>query len=243
VASLREVAAGVSLAELRDLLPPPPARVLEVGCGRGHLAAALNAAGYTVTGLEPDAEAAAEARSRGVTVHDHGILDHEGGPYDVVLFTRSLHHIDPLDDAVTHALARLGPGGVLAVEEFRRERGDRAAAEFCFDTAAALAAALDIDLDAHDHGDPLARWHEHLTPQPGESLHAGTDVLAAIAGHAVIREVRETPVLWRLALEPIDERAPDAAARAAPVVLAIERRRIADRTLPAIGAVAVTDPR
>jgi len=35
-------------------LPPPTCRVLEVGAGEGELAAALTAAGYVVTAIDPD---------------------------------------------------------------------------------------------------------------------------------------------------------------------------------------------
>ena len=35
-----------------ELLPPPPARALEVGCGEGRVARDLHARGYEVTGLD-----------------------------------------------------------------------------------------------------------------------------------------------------------------------------------------------
>ena len=41
------------LAFVRSALPPPPARVLEVGAGDGELAAALLAAGYDVVAIDP----------------------------------------------------------------------------------------------------------------------------------------------------------------------------------------------
>ena len=36
-------------------LPPPPARVLEVGCGEGRIARSLDELGYRVTAIAPDA--------------------------------------------------------------------------------------------------------------------------------------------------------------------------------------------
>src|SRR4051794_41931627 len=41
---------------VRAALPPPPARVLEVGAGRGELAAALRDAGYDVVAIDPGIE-------------------------------------------------------------------------------------------------------------------------------------------------------------------------------------------
>ncbi|MDH6569260.1 protein-L-isoaspartate O-methyltransferase [Streptomyces sp. SAI-208] len=41
---------------LLDLLPPAPARVLDVGAGTGRDAAALAGRGYTVDAVEPVAE-------------------------------------------------------------------------------------------------------------------------------------------------------------------------------------------
>ncbi|MER7115062.1 methyltransferase domain-containing protein [Saccharomonospora azurea] len=55
------VAVPHTLAHLEPLLPTPPARVLEVGCGRGALAAALADLGYKVTGVDRNAEMAAAA--------------------------------------------------------------------------------------------------------------------------------------------------------------------------------------
>ena len=44
------------LAFVRSSLPTPPARVLEIGAGRGEMARALIDAGYEVTAIDPAAE-------------------------------------------------------------------------------------------------------------------------------------------------------------------------------------------
>jgi Methyltransferase domain len=45
-------------AFVRAALPAPPARVLEIGAGRGELAIALSKAGYAITAVDPAAEPA-----------------------------------------------------------------------------------------------------------------------------------------------------------------------------------------
>src|SRR5215210_3625072 len=51
---------GASLVEL--LAPRPGERVLDLGCGTGHLTAAMSAAGASVVGLDQSEEMLAQAR-------------------------------------------------------------------------------------------------------------------------------------------------------------------------------------
>ena len=53
-----EFAVPHTLARMLPVLPPAPARLVEVGGGVGALAAALRRRGYDVTVVEPDAESA-----------------------------------------------------------------------------------------------------------------------------------------------------------------------------------------
>ncbi len=59
-----EGAPYADLAWLADILPPPPARVLDAGCGEGALSRRLADAGYAVTAIDADPAAVAAARSR-----------------------------------------------------------------------------------------------------------------------------------------------------------------------------------
>ncbi len=103
---------GWPLCELRS-----PGRALDVGCGRGDLGAALLAAGWSVDGVDPSAEACAAARRRGIDARA-GILAEVSltpASYDAVVFRHSLEHVcDPRGDL---ALARglLRPGGRVIV--------------------------------------------------------------------------------------------------------------------------------
>jgi 2-polyprenyl-3-methyl-5-hydroxy-6-metoxy-1,4-benzoquinol methylase len=76
-----------SLAFMQEVLPPPPAAILEVGCGEGALAARLQAAGYRMVAVDPDCESVATARGRGLEVVEATIQKADlAGPFDVVTF-------------------------------------------------------------------------------------------------------------------------------------------------------------
>lgn len=77
-----EIAAQCSFDFVRPRLPPPPARVLEVGCGQGHLSALLAAEGYRVVALDASPEAVELARRRGVDAHRAEWMTFEASPFD-----------------------------------------------------------------------------------------------------------------------------------------------------------------
>ena len=89
-------------------LPPPPARVIEIGCGElGGVVPALAAARYDAIGVDP----AAPEGERFIRV-DFRDVD---GEFDAAVAGRVLHHLHPLGDALDH-LASLAP--VVVVDEF-----------------------------------------------------------------------------------------------------------------------------
>jgi SAM-dependent methyltransferase len=94
-----------------------PGRGIDVGCGRGDLAAALMGAGWRMTGVEPSPEAAANARARGVDVRVGTLADCalEPGGYDAAVFQHSLEHTAaPLAD-LERIRDALRPGDVVAI--------------------------------------------------------------------------------------------------------------------------------
>lgn len=104
-------------APLRAVAALAPGRGLDVGCGRGDLAAMLVKRGWRMVGVEPAAQACAVARERGVEARE-GVLasvELEPGNYDAALFRQSLEHtVDPVDD-LRRVYAALEPGGIVAI--------------------------------------------------------------------------------------------------------------------------------
>ncbi|HEU4521674.1 MAG TPA: class I SAM-dependent methyltransferase [Thermoanaerobaculia bacterium] len=100
---------------------PPAASVLEVGCGDGELAEELQKRGFRVIGIDSDPEAVDAARRRSVDARLASWPGQSGGEpphserFDAILFTRSLHHIDPLDAAVVRARET---GDMILIEDF-----------------------------------------------------------------------------------------------------------------------------
>jgi SAM-dependent methyltransferase len=94
---------------------PPAGRVLEVGCGSGELARALDAAGYDLLAIDPEAPEGEIFRR--VTLEE---LD-EAGRFDAVVASRSLHHIEDLGAALDK-IASLAP--LVVLDEFAWDRMD-----------------------------------------------------------------------------------------------------------------------
>jgi SAM-dependent methyltransferase len=113
---------------LFSLLPPPPARILECGCGTGWLAYFLAQRGYQVVATDVSADAIALAQDHPLfrrgdvpTFHvaDSEMLEFDSA-FDVVIFFDALHHSLDEKAALHCAYQALRPGGIcIALEPGR----------------------------------------------------------------------------------------------------------------------------
>jgi SAM-dependent methyltransferase len=121
-------------AFVREQLPPPPASLLEVGCGEGELARELDAAGYDIVAIDPEAPP-------GGIFRQVRLEDFDGsGRFDAVVASLSLHHIGDLGAAVDKIAELLKPGGLLVLNEWDRARFQGTTARWYFHQRQALAA-------------------------------------------------------------------------------------------------------
>jgi 2-polyprenyl-3-methyl-5-hydroxy-6-metoxy-1,4-benzoquinol methylase len=102
---------------LSALVERAPGDGLDVGCGRGDLAAALAARGWRMSGIEPSPTACEAAARRGIAVvcgtAASVALQHQR--YDAVILRHSLEHMtDPLE-ALRRVRAALRPGGLVLI--------------------------------------------------------------------------------------------------------------------------------
>ena len=170
------------IAFVRASLPPPPSRILEIGAGRGELAAQLRDAGYDVTAIDPAAEL-------GTGVRPVPLIDAEG-MFDAAVAIVSLHHVEPLEASCDHLATLIAPGGRLVIDELDIERYDDRATQWWVAQRLALG-------DGHTDRDPseiVAHMRAHIHPL--------ATVCAALREHFTFGEPVRGPYLHRWELLP-----------------------------------------
>jgi SAM-dependent methyltransferase len=121
----------INISVLFSLLPPPPGRIVEFGCGTGWLSLILAERGYKVVGIDiaPEAIAIAEQlrKERQILHASFRVADYEAvtidPPADYVIFHDALHHAESEDAALRAAYAALKPGGMTICIEPGDGRG------------------------------------------------------------------------------------------------------------------------
>jgi SAM-dependent methyltransferase len=232
--------AGIPLEEtlrfLARALPPAPMRVLEAGAGDGALAVALAALGYDVTAVDEAGGPPSTAVADCIRWVEADFLYHdEKEPYDAVLFTRSLHHMTPVEGALDRAFALLKPGGLLIAEEFAYDRVNLPTARWYYDLESVLLAAGLLATEEQnedlEEGNPLGRWRkEHAHDPP---LHTGHAMLAAARERFDLGPAEEAPYLYRTFCARLVDG--DRGVRVARRIFELESRLVRERDITAAG--------
>jgi hypothetical protein len=172
-------------------LPPPPLRVLELGCGHeGGLVELLAGAGYDVLGVDPHAPAGERFLQTTFQEASNSLLL-EG--FGAVVAGRVLHHVHPLDEGLD-LLASFAP--LLVVDEFAHDRIDRAAQDWYEGQHRMLRAS-----GAEPNGpSDLDEWRER---HPG--LHSHDVLLAGLRARYDERVLEWRPYLSRWLGGPASE--------------------------------------
>jgi SAM-dependent methyltransferase len=176
---------------VRRHLPPPPGRVVEIGCGPlGGFVPALRTEGYDADGIDPKAPDGPHFHP----IEFEAYADQRAA--DVVVASTSLHHVSDLDTVVDLVARRLTPGGVLVVVEWARDRFDEATARWCFDRL-----AEDEPGWLHRHRDDWLTsgqsWNTYLDGWAAdEGLYTGDEILRALAGRFATHLVTRGPYFF-----------------------------------------------
>ncbi len=180
-----------TLELLGELLPPPGARVLDVGGGTGAYARELVTRGYRVRLVDLVPAHAAQARAGQppveAVVGDARALPSPAGAYDAVLLLGPLYHLLRAADrvaALTEASRVTRPGGRVIAAAISRFAGPLDLASTARLTAQSLAEARDLLTDGRN--DPSFGFTHAYFHRPselaGECRAAG---LTAVEVHGI----------------------------------------------------------
>jgi hypothetical protein len=172
-------------------LPPPPQRVLEVGCGReGGLVELLAGAGYEVIGVDPHAPEGERFLQTTFQEACNRLLL-EG--FDAVVAGRVLHHVHPLDEGLD-TLAAFAP--LLVVDEFAFDRIDHATQDW-YEGQHRMLRATGIEPEGPSD---LDHWRERHS-----DLHPHVVLLAGLRARYDERALEWVPYLSRWLAGPSSE--------------------------------------
>ncbi|NUM54415.1 MAG: methyltransferase domain-containing protein [Candidatus Hydrogenedentes bacterium] len=106
--------------EVVDTLDPKPGeRILDLGCGTGHLTHEIASRGAKVVGMDNSAEMIAQARAKypalDFRIADARVMQFDE-PFDAVFSNAALHWIHEAGDVVRSIAAALEPGGRFVAE-------------------------------------------------------------------------------------------------------------------------------
>ncbi|KAI9246045.1 S-adenosyl-L-methionine-dependent methyltransferase [Phascolomyces articulosus] len=156
-----------------------PIRLLEAGCGPGHFAALLKDQlkdRIDIIAIDPSEEGIKACANHNADVNYlvTTILDMDKEKYanyfDVILFTKSLHHCDPLDATIDQTYKFLKKNGIVVAEEFDRDAIDEQTARWFFERLDLIQAGNHIKPPTLKNESLLKRWTALIDPATGSPM-------------------------------------------------------------------------
>ena len=156
--------------------------MLEVGCGEGKLALALDAAGYEVTAIDPGAPDGPIFRRIKLEELE------DDARFDAVVAARVLHHMgENLEPNLDRVARALDGGGSFVLDEFGPDRLDEVTAAWYEGQRLILEAA-----GRPSHRPSAAQWAQHhVSVTPSDVL------LDAVRSRFDEQLSEDIPYLWR----------------------------------------------
>jgi SAM-dependent methyltransferase len=95
----------------------PPARVLDIGAGRGRFVAVANSRGYVAQGIEPSRRGISAAAAIGIHLQQTTIEEAhlEPASFDAITVWHVLEHLEEPGETLRRVAGWLRPGGVLLI--------------------------------------------------------------------------------------------------------------------------------
>lgn len=217
-------------------------RLLEVGAGNGEVAGQLSKKGLVVTAIDRSEESVQRAEKEGVKVIKTDLFDFEAAPgsFDAILFSRVLHHIEPLDQGLQKVRKLLKPGGVLLLDEFGVELMDLKSCLWFYGLKKVLAESGAFPLSKSEEEikdrilekDSLEIWNEHFKKH---NVTKSSVMKAELDKQFKLQSAKSVPFLYRYFAER-DFRKPD---KLVPAVYEWETKLIREKMIHEIGLLWV----
>jgi tRNA (cmo5U34)-methyltransferase len=127
-----KLAADVAAAIRRAVPLTPATEALDLGCGTGLVTLALAPHVGAITGADSSAQMllalGEKIRARGLVNVRTARIDLDGdaplgGPFDAVVCSMALHHVERVDELLGRVLRALRPGGVAALADLEPDGG------------------------------------------------------------------------------------------------------------------------
>lgn len=160
-------------------------RVLEVGCGRGHLVAHLREEGVDALGIDLNPQAIEHGVTDALQTMDATRLDFPDAHFDAVVSMHAIEHIPDLDAALAEMVRVVRPGGSLVLVY----------------PAEPIQGIFAVPTSIILHGTPFRAREvhcHHLTPRRLAKRVAGLPVRAATDSFQLLKSPQFTTVLSRL---------------------------------------------